>query len=174
MKAKHIRDHFGHSFKSLGSMAKAYGIEPDRLRKRLYAGWDIRRALTTPIKESRYNCPVIAPNGVKYANYKLMCKAYKVPYDRFRCRLNIRGWDMEQALSPYKFSGASITSSTDHLGKKYHSLSEMARAYGLTPTCLSGRLNKGWDIKRALTTPPKIKKYKALRSEYDHGLDNID
>lgn len=167
-----IRDHFGHEFKNLGAMARAYGIEHERLRKRLAAGWDVRRALTTPIKESPYTKPVVAPNGVKYPNYRAMCDAYGVPYERFKSRISFRGWGMEQALTNYKYSGASIPA-RDHTGRDFHSLSEMARAWGVTPNCLLGRLNAGWSIERALTTPQKDikKKYEKLKPEYDHDLD---
>lgn len=44
----------------------------------------------------------------------------------------------------------------DHKNNKYSSMTEMAKAYGLTQECLSRRLKVyQWDLERALTTPTK-------------------
>lgn len=171
MKSKPVCDHLGHKFKSLENMARAYCIEKERLRKRLAAGWDIKRALTTPVKVSRFNKPVIAPNGKRYMNCREMCKAYHIEYRLFITRVTVRHWTMEDALNNYKFSGASIPAK-DHKGNIYHSLSEMARAYNLKPTLLFSRLNAGWSIEKALTTKTgKHETHKKFRPEYDAGLD---
>ena len=42
----------------------------------------------------------------------------------------------------------------DHLGNEYPSMSAMAKAYGLSPSVLTTRLNRDWSFERALTTPP--------------------
>lgn len=44
-------------------------------------------------------------------------------------------------------------SSKDHLGQEFPSLSAMARHWGLKPDMLWYRLEKGWTMKEALTTP---------------------
>lgn len=49
----------------------------------------------------------------------------------------------------------------DHLGKKYVSMSAMARAYGISDHLLITRLGRGWSLKRALTTP--IRPYVRVR-----------
>lgn len=172
MKSKEAIDHLGHRFKSQGSMAKAYGLEPERLRKRLYSGWDLKRALTTPVKESIFCDPIKAPNGVLYVNHREMCKSYGVPFERYVARVTIRKWSLEDALCPEKKSGSEIPA-RDHLGKDYPSLSAMARAWNLSPNCLFIRLEAGWTIERALTTPGKKKnKTIKLKSEYDAGLED--
>lgn len=42
---------------------------------------------------------------------------------------------------------------TDHQGRKYDSISDMARAYDLPATIVIGRFYRGWDLKTALTAP---------------------
>lgn len=172
---KPIKDHLGHTFKNLISLASAYNIEPNRLRKRLDAGWDIERALKTPIKENPYDKPIQAPNGITYPNTKTMCQAYKVPYNRFITRYTKRGWSLQDSLRSDKFSGDFIPG-RDHLGKIYPSQSAMARAWGIPPNSFLTRLDAGWSIKKALTTPIRKSKDKKggaikLKSEYDSGLD---
>lgn len=53
----------------------------------------------------------------------------------------------------------------DHKNNKYSSMTELARAYGLTQECLSRRLKVyQWDLERALTTPTK----NSPQRIYDH------
>lgn len=55
-----------------------------------------------------------------------------------------------------KFHFTHSKECTDHNGKKYPTLTAMAKAYGLTQACLSRRINRyGWDLEKALTTPAK-------------------
>lgn len=42
---------------------------------------------------------------------------------------------------------------TDFLGHTFPSLKEMAKYWGLTPNCVSSRLNKKWSLKDALMKP---------------------
>ena len=41
----------------------------------------------------------------------------------------------------------------DHLGKKYPSWTSLCKAYNLKHTTLKARLNRGWDLEKALTVP---------------------
>ncbi len=45
------------------------------------------------------------------------------------------------------------TPCTDHTGTKFKSMSEMARAWGLTTCTLTGRLRRGMELEQALTAP---------------------
>lgn len=49
-------------------------------------------------------------------------------------------------------------SCTDHLGNVFRSKKDMCAHYHITDALLSNRLNWGWDLKDALTTPAKIVK----------------
>lgn len=42
---------------------------------------------------------------------------------------------------------------TDYLGNTFDSIKSMALSYWLPPTTLYARLNRKWDLERALTTP---------------------
>lgn len=46
-----------------------------------------------------------------------------------------------------------MTAATDHTGRVFPSVSEMALAWGLTPSALLGRIRRGWPLARALSVP---------------------
>ena len=51
-KVKACTDHLGKEYHSFPAMAKAYGLTSEMLSRRLKLyGWDLERALTTPVKE---------------------------------------------------------------------------------------------------------------------------
>lgn len=56
----------------------------------------------------------------------------------------------------------------DHLGNRFRSESEMARAYGLTPTTYAYRKSAGWPLDRMLTEPVEhaIRQKDASGNEY--------
>lgn len=75
-------------------------------------------------------------------------------YSRLR-----RGWLLEDALDyPMHPLIASVRGNApheyvDHTGRRFETLTAMARTWGLTRDTLQGRLDRGWDIERALTEP---------------------
>ena len=59
------------------------------------------------------------------------------------------GWSVKEALSPHhKTTGKECY---DHLGRKYSSLCEMCRVYGLNFGTFKGRRSRDWDIEDTLT-----------------------
>ena len=52
---KHLKvvDHLGNRYKSKAAMAQAYGISKFVFDKREKAGWDLEKALTTPVRDSK-------------------------------------------------------------------------------------------------------------------------
>lgn len=94
----------------------------------------------------------------KWYTIKGLAREQKVPYDAFRKQLH-KGANIDCAIEYARIhSGASAGNSIpacDHLGHNYPSMSAMARAYNIVPVTLTSRLNKGWSVKKALTTPTK-------------------
>lgn len=110
---------------------------------------------------------IIKYNGASYVGAKDLYKSSKIKRASFSvfCTRISKNWPIEKALAtPNK--KALITPVrraivSDHLGNTYRSKTEMAKAYGLKRSTLIARLQKGWPLKKALTTP-------LLTSTQDH------
>ncbi len=89
--------------------------------------------------------------GQEFKSIAAMCRHWNINVYTFLARKS-RGVNIEDALTRKKCNGDCIPA-RDHLGKDYVSLSAMARAYGLSPHALYSRLNRGKQLKDALTTP---------------------
>ena len=67
-------------------------------------------------------------------------------------RYTQKGLSVEQAIEQI-LKNKKRNSCTDHLGNTFESIRYMAISYHLPPTTLYARLNRKWNLKRALTTP---------------------
>ncbi len=47
-----VVDHLGNRYKSKAAMAEAYGLSRFVFDKREKAGWDLEKALTTPVRDN--------------------------------------------------------------------------------------------------------------------------
>ena len=63
-----------------------------------------------------------------------------------------RGMSIEQSIEQI-LKNRKRNNCTDHLGNTFESITSMAISYWLPPSILYARLNRKWDLKRALTTP---------------------
>lgn len=63
-----------------------------------------------------------------------------------------RGMSIEQSIEQI-LKNRKRNNCTDHLGNTFESIKSMAISYWLPPSILYARLNRKWDLKRALTTP---------------------
>ena len=63
-----------------------------------------------------------------------------------------RGMSIEQSIEQI-LKNRKRNNCTDHLGNTFESIKNMAISYWLPPSILYARLNRKWDLKRALTTP---------------------
>lgn len=96
-KVNTIKDHKGNEYKSIGQLAKAYGLSYNVLNSRLSSGWDIERALTTPVKEV-HTGPIQDHEGKVYNSFKEMALNYGMEPSYLKKRLS-RGWSLEKALT---------------------------------------------------------------------------
>lgn len=91
--------------------------------------------------------------GQEFKSIAAMCRYWNINVYTFLGR-KIRGWNIEDALTRELDFGYGIgIPAKDHLGNHYMSVSHMARTYGLRPDALFKRLERGWSLKEALTTP---------------------
>lgn len=93
--------------------------------------------------------------GHEYRSENAMCKAHGVTRDTF-IRRRASGMSLEDALSPATAEApgrGKPHEAYDHTGRKFQSLTDMCREYGVSKTTYRGRMALGWSIEKALTTP---------------------
>lgn len=93
--------------------------------------------------------------GREYKSLTLACDLLGVHSDTVRNHTR-NGMTFEQAVDQILENKQHTKNSikcTDHLGNIFESIRYMAISYRLPPTTLYARLNRKWDLKRALTTP---------------------
>ena len=137
-------DHKGIVYPSQGAMCKAYGIIVESYRyRREKMGWSLEKALTTPI-------------SVEHSEIS-------------------RGLRRRNSESPVGVATETITFDNlyepvvDHKGRQFPNFSCMCAKYGLLPVTVTNRLNSGWELERALTTPVKQTKRRKIAKEHiDH------
>ena len=147
-------DHKGNEYSSLPEMCAAYGITEKLFQGRVRnCGWDLERALTTPVSYIPGNAKAIRdPGGREFPSVSAMCKYHNVSRTLFKERL-ARGWDLERALCApaKKTNDISPKPARDHKGNIYPSFNAMCRAYDTNKDRVKSRLELGWDLGRALT-----------------------
>ena len=80
--------------------------------------------------------------------------AYNMSEVCIQQRVYSYGWTLEDAVhTPIKQKSGHRKVCQDHLGNEYDSMLEMTQAYGISYTTYKGRLNIGWSVEKALTTP---------------------
>lgn len=99
--------------------------------------------------------------GKIYSSLKEICKNYNIKYSTVWGRINERGLSLKEAIftkitprnerkkKKYNVSGITFK------GKYYPSISQLAEEYGIARATLANRINKGWDIDRAVNEPPQ-------------------
>ena len=117
-------------------------------------GWSVEKALTFTVREeSRPKGGVVDFLGNKFESKSQMLKHWGISNATYYNRTHKEGLSMEEALTKPIAKTYSFQEVTVHLGNKYRSLSLMARTYGIKPITLRDRLERGWSVREALTTP---------------------
>jgi hypothetical protein len=90
------RDHLGNEYPSMTAMGEAYGMPIAALQRRLKDGWELERALTTPVhtKPAVY----VDHKGNQYRRQQDLADAYGISTATLSHRLK-DGWDLEEALT---------------------------------------------------------------------------
>ena len=89
--------------------------------------------------------------GKTYRSVTVACDLLGVHSDTVRIHTK-NGMTFEQAIEQI-LKNKKRNNCTDHLGNEFESLKSMALSYWLPPSVLYARLNRKWDLERALTTP---------------------
>lgn len=146
----------GMKYKSILQACKALGKTTSSVYLRLSRNYTLDDAFNLP-----YTNRMISRDhlGKTYPTFKAMCKAWDRLPVTVRYRLK-KGLSIKKALTdpvPVPVQNKKNyqgTLSKDHLGKMYQSTVAMCKAWGINNWTFTTRLNKGWSIEKALTTPP--------------------
>ena len=157
---KHIVE--GVEYPNLPSIAKEYGMTLNSIYKRYSRGCrgdnlvpeKKRKNYIKPVKIIKYRHVV---NGIGYKSRRQACKKYNIKEVTVRKRME-RGWSLENAVTtPARFHyvpnddlGSGTAKSVTVEGKKFRTISEAAREYGLIAENVQAALQKGFTIEQAL------------------------
>ena len=149
------QDHLGNIFKSKREMAKHYSINPstldDRLKKQ---NWSLEKALTSKPSSKHQKHKAIDHLNIEYKSVKELCNAYNITVDTYYIR-QYRGWSLKDTLtksvSKQQYQPKAML---DHNGNKFSSQKEMLQYYNIHKNTYQNRINRGWSLEKALTTPP--------------------
>ena len=123
------------------------GIREER-RKR---GWNLERALTTPIKKLSDK---ICVNGREFSSIVEAAQYFQLKPSTVRYRL-AKGWKIEEAFGIENNIRRPKVNEIEFDGNTYPNISELARAYGVRPGLVRERLKYGWSLKESLVKPKK-------------------
>lgn len=167
LKAKEkIKDHLGNVYASKDRMLMHYGITVDAYNKRLKNGWTLEKALTIPLRK-RKCIPREDHLGNRYESLHEMLCHYNITRSAYEKRMEY-GWSLEDILTkPLSGSTAERKESnggvynnsagkvTDHLGREYATIDTMCKAYHILRQTYLARIDRGYSIEEALTTPAR-------------------
>lgn len=161
-------DYLGNNFKSVSAMTKHYGISRPTYISRINSGWTMEEALTIPVLKGGINFKptgsldsVVDHLGNRFNNNTQMARHWGISSSQLYQRLK-DGLSLEEALTKPtiikgKYKRGEVV---DHKGNSYRSVAQMARSYGISSITLHERLNRGWSVEEALTTPVDTSSYR--------------
>lgn len=103
MDNKPVSDSKGNNFNSIKECAAYYGIPFKLLSARLAGGMTVDDAVAM-----LHRPQAITYNGVTYRTKTELCRAFNIPYDRFRSRIR-KGWSLDDALNTPMITSLKFT-----------------------------------------------------------------
>lgn len=147
-------DGMGNVFDTMYEMCMFHNITERAYKKRIENGWDLEKALTTPVKRKSLR-PCTDHLGRTSDSVEQMCQKYGISSHAYHDRMK-RGWTMKDALTiPAGGKRANRKKCTDHFGRSFDSKTAMCRKYGIGLGLYGRRMASGWNKREALTTPVK-------------------
>ena len=146
-------DYKGNIYNTLKSMCDAYGVSTTKYIYRMNKGYSQEEALNNQKSLYRTKYNGIEIDGKTYNNLSSLCKEYNVSIDMVNRRLKA-GYSLKDALTIPKGQLPNTLKlyieSTDHKGNKYHSKTDMCKAYGVTLDHFDNRIKRGYTLQEAL------------------------
>lgn len=149
---KPCHDHLGRGFPSIAAMADAWRVSVKALRSRLYHGWPLERALTTP-SGAGYICHDHL--GREFPSQRAMAQAWGLSAAIVEQRVHA-GWPLERVLT-CPVSPRHYRVIDPENGVISQSAADLARGCGVKPRLMQQRLRKGM-AGAALVFPGDLRK----------------
>jgi hypothetical protein len=128
----------------IADWARYYGIKPSVVHLRLVRGWDIEKALTTPISVVGKTVTI----NKRSKNIKKWAEEYGISVSTVYGRIK-RGWDPKKAITtPAKERNIEVA-----VNGETKSTAEWSEVYKVPGKLILQRLYNGWDPKDAVSRP---------------------
>ena len=148
-----VCDPLGNEFKSLSAMCDYWNIDTSIVKARLKRGWTIAEALWTPRKNTTTNCEIAIDHlGNEFRSHAEMCEHWGLQYQTYKNRI-ANGWSLKDALETPVGLGKRKSFLVDHKGNKFYTQEDLCKYWNIPITTFKSRIERGWDLKRALETP---------------------
>ncbi len=133
----------GETFPSVNAFADFYKLKRATVRSRMKRGWSLDDIISKGLQMVKIK---LTYKDKEYKSLNELCVSLKLPYKLVYKRLKTFGWSLEDAIETPLKVGRTLK-----VGKKiFKTVRDAADYYGIDHGTLSYRLNKGWDVKKAV------------------------
>ena len=160
---KKTEDHLGQEFNSIIEMCEYYNIPRRTFKARIEHGWSLEKALITPIGQKPTK-KIKDYIGKEFDSIKALCEYYNISTTVYHYRLK-HNWTLKDTLLTPAGDTPKDKIIRDHLGNRYNTFGEMCDHYNMPRETCRYRINQGWSLKKALTTPVKVLKPHITRNK---------
>lgn len=152
LKKTFVSDHLGNRFSSTKEMCVHYGLNASLFYARLKRGWSLEKTLTT---KAIFSHSIQDHLGNEFSSMSEMARHYDIEDNTFRARMRM-GWSLEKTLTtPVRKSRPTARKSLFYKGKKYSSLTELAREFGIPETTFFAKMDKGFPVEKIIEEASK-------------------
>ena len=166
---KSVTDHLGNRFTNLGKLCDFHGVDRQRVYARICSGWNIKDAITTPVRGRDYS--VKDHLGNTYENFKHLASHYNLSAEVVHRRLK-QGYSLESALTipiHNKF--------VDPWGNRFEYPVHMRQKYNISKSQWEKYNHMGWDLEYVIMGISEEKYLKLVHkkpSEFKSYWDALD
>lgn len=133
----------GKTYPSVNAFVKFFNLKRETTLSRIRAGWSLDDIINKDLQVVKIK---LTYKNKSYNSLNALCVSLNLPYKLVYKRLKRYGWSIEDAIETPLKVGRTLK-----VGKKtFKTVRDAADYYGIDNSTLSYRLNKGWDVERAV------------------------
>lgn len=166
-----VQDHLGNWYSSKAKRAEHFHLPQRTIDDRLKNGLTLEEALTRPANRISNAIAVQDHLGNWYDSKTKRAEHYGLTAEIVDQRLK-SGRTLEEALTTPAGEFKTTQRVQDHLGNWYDSKKERAEHFNLSTTTIDERLENGYSLEKALTTPAGG--FSITKEVYDHLGNKYD